>query len=310
MFPFGAIKQEEEILKNEVKEEEKEIKEESIDNDGVKSNFFIPEFELYAQRMAEIEAVKREEEEEDQDSRKIHIQEVIKSVIEEVRHPAVNQSNLELGLFAVYSGSSLAAACRTYDLNLTTLSKYSKKVHAILGSLKDRKKVDTGTITIDGITVPRSMSELIRLISKGEVTMDQARPFDGTREQMKEKVIEILRAFKVSSDVINQRAKAVEMVNVDGFSTSEASRQLNISRNTAFVYSKIVKIFIQFGHPVQSSCTSTRMIPPSVVSNQVCRVMNGIPRVATCTVEFIDTQETESKKEEDFDVKGDPNVEE
>ncbi|GMT09656.1 hypothetical protein PFISCL1PPCAC_953, partial [Pristionchus fissidentatus] len=89
-----------------------------------------------------------------------------------------------------------------------------------------------------------SISTLTRLLSEGKLDFSQARPFDGTIEELREKVVEILRLFHVEYNIVEKFVDAILMLNSYGNCTSENRSRLSAYEPSLSNHSNIVKIFI------------------------------------------------------------------
>ncbi|GMR60570.1 hypothetical protein PMAYCL1PPCAC_30765, partial [Pristionchus mayeri] len=106
-------------------------------------------------------------------------------------------------------------------------------------------------VTIDGITVPKSIKLLTRLITMGRVDYGHAQPFLGTREELEDKLIKIMEDFRFQGSVENL-ARGIMHVYVDDNTITEACHMFRLSHTTLSSYMRAVKVFIDFA---KSPCT-------------------------------------------------------
>ncbi|GMT09658.1 hypothetical protein PFISCL1PPCAC_955, partial [Pristionchus fissidentatus] len=261
--------------KKEVKEEEeeREIKEEPIDEFDSDDLFANAEYELDEYQMNDVLNDETEVDGVTLQSKMQMIKDAIDIVLIEHSPRKFLKDNVRKVLYAVFVHKKISAqvACKLHDVSTQSARHYIDKVRSRLGpELDPFQKISTikrkrqmegerrvrggeeGLVDIDGITVPYSMRALTRHLAEGKLDFSQARPFNGTIEELKAKVVEILRIFFVDSEVIAENAEAVMMVNADGYSICETVRRTNLHYHKCSKVSNLIKIFIDFH---KSKCT-------------------------------------------------------
>ncbi|GMT09661.1 hypothetical protein PFISCL1PPCAC_958, partial [Pristionchus fissidentatus] len=279
MFPSIIVKEEDDIVEKEIKEEEKEIKKELIDGDGVdsKESLVIPEFELYGRRMDEIEANKTEVGDRGSvQSRTDYLKEVIETALNE--HPIrESKETLRFILHSVliHKEISVPRASQQYNIAWHLLFTYTEKIRLMLltsenlykkNSFNIRRKMfeRAELVTVHGLTVPRSISVLSRLLDERTIDFSQARPFDGTAKELNATVVEILRILYAVD--FNNLGDAICMVHVDGRPVKNAIHRFNTNQNALTKYSNVVKIFIDFN---RSPCTHKFQLRQEAENNEL-----------------------------------------
>ncbi|GMT01453.1 hypothetical protein PENTCL1PPCAC_23627, partial [Pristionchus entomophagus] len=101
------------------------------------------------------------------------------------------------------------------------------------------------TGTIDGITVPKPIVALYRWLGLGKLDSSKAQPFDGTKEELREKLITTLKVFKYHGN-IGDLADGIIYVFVHKGTLTQACRMHSIVESTFNKYVRAVKIFIDF----------------------------------------------------------------
>ncbi|GMT09654.1 hypothetical protein PFISCL1PPCAC_951 [Pristionchus fissidentatus] len=199
------------------KEEDKENKEDTVGEIEFDS-FALPEFPT--DQMTENEATKGKDEERNQGMEKSktdEISEAIEIILNKQLQNKTKKNKLRKLLHSVLilNEMSVIDACRKYNVRLGVVKVYMTKIRSVLShelsasvhdtqmkeklNLREQDK-ETIYVTIDGITVPDLISHVISHLNKDRLDYSQARPFFGSKEELKDKMREILSVFQMRHD--------------------------------------------------------------------------------------------------------------
>ncbi|GMT02775.1 hypothetical protein PENTCL1PPCAC_24950, partial [Pristionchus entomophagus] len=123
-----------------------------------------------------------------------------------------------------------------------TFSKVRKDEGRKIGDINNIMTRKEETVTIDGITVPKFFGFLIHQLSIGRLDYLKAKPFQGRKYELRQKLITILQAFNFGKEIV----EAIVHVYVDGRTISEACTICKITYQTFSDCIKAVKVFIDF----------------------------------------------------------------
>ncbi|GMT01413.1 hypothetical protein PENTCL1PPCAC_23587 [Pristionchus entomophagus] len=193
------------------------------------------------------------------------IQECISAVTLRSQLERQRKGALNTAIFNICMGElTLNEASKKFDLNDETVRKNVQKVRLRLGSILPPEKVTMAShgipkiiptredsVTIDGVTVPKSIQRLKQMLTIGKLDQSNAQPFFGTKEELREKLVTILQEFNSKAD-IQSIADGMMLVSVDGRSNVEAYERYNLTKSILSDYFRAIKIFIDFA---KSPCT-------------------------------------------------------
>ncbi|GMT06302.1 hypothetical protein PENTCL1PPCAC_28476 [Pristionchus entomophagus] len=177
---------------------------------------------------------------------------------------------------SVLGEKTIREACEEDSLAPSSIHPYVTKIRHILGKRcpapklvvnaktstavkKDKRMNDDQLVTlredeviaIDGITVPKSVGLLTRLMTIGQIDYAHAQPFLGSREELKGKLKMIVKAFHYRGQVGNL-LEAICHVYVEDQTIPEACQKYKVNYTTLANYARAIKIFIDFS---KSPCT-------------------------------------------------------
>ncbi|GMT09659.1 hypothetical protein PFISCL1PPCAC_956, partial [Pristionchus fissidentatus] len=166
-------------------------------------------------RMDEIEASNTAEESGgNPQSRTDQMREVIDTVLDESPPTSNSKEHFRAILHSVFihKEMSVPVACKHYNVDWYSVYVYTDKIRNMLitpdaqlryslsGSRKKYEEV--GSITVDGITVPRSYVILCRLLMDGTLDFTQSRPFEGTRDELRTKILQAVCRFNTNVSAV------------------------------------------------------------------------------------------------------------
>ncbi|GMT01410.1 hypothetical protein PENTCL1PPCAC_23584, partial [Pristionchus entomophagus] len=130
-------------------------------------------------------------------------------------------------------------------------------------------------VTIDGVTVPKSILLLSQMITNGKLDYSKARPFNGTRDELREKVLSIIGALDFRGNIDNL-VKCIVRVHISRDCTlNQAYLIYNVNKATLELYAKAVKLFIKkWQFPPDVTTENGRMEPPQLLPIPLKNMMN------------------------------------
>ncbi|GMT01414.1 hypothetical protein PENTCL1PPCAC_23588, partial [Pristionchus entomophagus] len=192
------------------------------------------------------------------------IRDCINTITDKTTYEGERKKQLKDALYAFCMGElSVSMASKKFCIPNTTLTNYTRMVKLRLGTVLPPQidgRFDNGKITasevdetviIDGIAVPNTIGRVNAQLAVGKLNHSNARPFRGTKDELREKLITILHAFNFRSSIINL-VDAIMHVHVEGGTISEACQINKVTDQILSNCFKTVKVFIDFAN---SPCT-------------------------------------------------------
>ncbi|GMT01412.1 hypothetical protein PENTCL1PPCAC_23586, partial [Pristionchus entomophagus] len=133
---------------------------------------------------------------------------------------------------------SVNEASRKFNVPRTTLHQHIKALRCLVPRADE-------TVTIDGVTVPKSITILTQMFTKGKLDYSKARPFIGTRDELREKIFSIIKTLNFRGNIENLVECIIRVYMARDCTARQACQNYKIGETALRFYVKAVRIFIK-----------------------------------------------------------------
>ncbi|GMT21229.1 hypothetical protein PFISCL1PPCAC_12526, partial [Pristionchus fissidentatus] len=162
--------------------------------------------------------------------------------------------------------STKIAACRRENISVTSVAPYLARARARLENrppatristdemsflpredsmegIDESEYIEKGSVVIEGYLLPNSCSEIRRQIRSGELSHVKAKPFEGTRKMLRDKIVTMIAKFRYRNDGV-KIADGIMAVIIDHKSHDKVVEELGVANASLIRYKAVVKLLI------------------------------------------------------------------